>query len=67
MIVFSHCTLLVWGALKLMFPQIFRYLTEYFDQDFHSLTSEQKCDKLKIGFSVFSVLLFALILSMLAL
>jgi len=64
LIVFSFCTFNVWIVLRLTFPQVFKYLTEYFDTEFSNLTPEQKCDKLKIGLAVFALYLLGLLLAM---
>jgi hypothetical protein len=64
MIVFSFSTGNVWLILRLTFPQVFKYLTEYFDNDFSSLNPNEKCVKLFLSLAVFALYLLGFLLSM---
>ncbi len=63
LIVFNISTFCVWIALRLTFPQVFRYLTEAFDNDLSNL-NEQKCERLKISLALFACYLLGLLLAM---
>jgi hypothetical protein len=64
LIVFSFCSFNAWIALRITFPSVFQYLTDFFDTDFKRLTNEQKCVKLKLSLALFALYLLGLLLAM---
>ena len=65
LIAFSFSSFNAWIALRITFPQVFRYLTEDFDNDFK--LNQSICEKQKLSLALFSLYLLGLLLAMLIL
>jgi hypothetical protein len=64
LIVFNFATFNVWIVMRLTFPEVFKYLTEHFDNDIFNLKTNQTCEKLKISLALFACYLLGLLLAM---
>lgn len=65
LITFSFCSFNAWIALKITFPQVFKYLTEDFDNEFN--LTQTLWEKQKLSLALFALYLLGLLLAMLVL
>jgi hypothetical protein len=64
LVVFSVSSFSAWLMLRITFPGVFRYLTEYWDKDFVNLNEDKRCEKLKLSLLLLSLYLLGLVLCM---
>lgn len=63
LVVFNVSTFNVLVFIRLVNPNVFRYLTEQFDQDFSNLNNNS-CEKLKLSLALYACYLLGLLLAM---